>query len=192
MLILSDTSVVGENVLKNRILVVGLGQPYLDLLAQVRKNVLFIALERPEQFSPQLHVLEGLMFSANLLEKMQELLAAYRGRPIYGVGSESALQEVEWIKPPPQPREVEALLSERLGEIRQPSPTTGLLNEGVLVKNKNFPDWGIGVVVTELDDGLYRVHFPKAVKFTTKTTHVCHRTTLRIIGSIKEFKREAS
>lgn len=178
--------------LNNRILVVGLERRALELLNQIRSDFIFIAIDSPRRFNSTIHALEAVIFAGHLLGDMGAVLEEHTGRPVFGLGPRRTAPGVQWLEDVPKPIDLEKLLLESLGTLRAPPRKTGEIEVGTVVKNKTFGSWGPGVVKKALENDLFLVNFPKAQKIVKKEDHVCHKSILRIICSIKELTNEAS
>ncbi len=178
--------------LNNRILVIGLERRYLDVLSQMKSEFIFISIDHPSKYRSEIHQLEGLIFRDQLLMSMGDIISHYRSRPIFGIGVGPVLPGITWLNPIPTPESLETILISSLGNVRLPPENTGRIEVGTLVKNKTFASWGIGVVKTHMGDDLFMISFPQAFKITKKETHICHKSTLRIIGNIKELTNETN
>ncbi len=178
--------------LSNRILVIGFDRRYLEFISQMKSNFFFIHLNHPSKFEPSIHITEGLIFDSQVLLDMGDILNHFKSRPIFGVGKGPSLDHVRWISSQPSVESLETLLIESLGTLRTPPKDTGKIEVGTIVKNKIIASWGLGVVRQVLEDDLFLITFPQALKVIKKENHVCHKSTLRIICSIKELKNETS
>ena len=173
--------------LNNRILVIGLERRYLEFISQMKSDFIFFHLDHPSKFRLESNNLEGLIFKDAYLKDMGSILSHYKSKPIYGIGSGPVLDGIKWLNPAPTTDKLEELLMEDLGTLRAPPPGTGTIESGTVVKNKTFPSWGMGVVKRNLGEDLFVVNFPNALKITKKEEHICHKSILRIICSIKEL-----
>lgn len=177
--------------LNNRVLVIGLEKAYLDLLAQIKSEFLFVALTDVNQFDPVNHSYEALVFNGDADLDINLILLAYDGKPVFAIGNKRNIEGIKWISPPPKPSFMEETLLNLLGNLRSPPRHTGELAEGSIVKSKTFPSWGLGVVKRKLDNGLLAVVFPEIKKTMDKEEQICHMTSLRMICTIKEIRNEA-
>lgn len=178
--------------LNNRILVIGLDRNHLELLSQVRNDYIFIHLDHPSKYRRANHAYEGLIFEDRLLLGMGDILNDFKSRPIFGIGTGPMLDGILWLTPPLRRDGVEQFLLNIMGTLRPPPANTGVIEVGTIVKNKTFSSWSVGVVKKVLEDDLYFVNFPQAAKITGQENHVCHKTTLRIICSMKELTNETN
>lgn len=178
--------------LNNRILVIGLENRYLDLLSQIKTDFIFIYLPNPSVYNPSMHLLEGVIFNSLQLLELGDIIKDFKSKPIFGIGKGPKIEGITWLENIPKPDEFEAILVEALGTSRAPPSKTGEFAVGTIVKNKTFPSWGLGVVKTVLEDDLFIVSFPSALKLMKTENHTCHKTTLRIICTIKELTNETN
>lgn len=176
--------------LKNRILVVSFTNRILDLLSQVKTDYIFIHLEHPSKYKSTLHSFEALIFESQLFLDLGEIIKDYKNKPIFGLGTGPTLDGIHWIKTIPKPEALEEILALTLGDLRAPPIDTGKIELGSIVKNKTFGSWGKGIVKEELGEDLFLVHFPNAFKIVKKKDHTCHKSTLRLICSVKELTSE--
>lgn len=176
--------------LNNRILVIGLERRYLEYISQMKSHFIFLHLENPGKYNPRVHTSEGLIFEGQLLLEMGDIIQNFKSKPVFGIGKGPALDDIRWIGTLPKVEVLEDLLTSSLGDLRAPPRDTGNIEIGTVVKNKTFSSWGIGVVIKELEDDLLLVKFPHCLKTLKKDEHVCHKSTLRIICSIKELSNE--
>lgn len=176
--------------LNNRILVIGLERRNLESITQMKSDFIFIHLEHPSKYNSVTHSFESLIFDGKSFEEMSDILKDYNSRPSWGIGNGPRLEGVTWLESLPFAKDLEKILLDALGTLRAPPKNTGLIELGTVVKNKTFPSWGMGVVKKSVGDDLYLVNFPQALKITKKEEHVCHKSTIRIICSIKELTNE--
>ncbi len=178
--------------LNNRILVIGLELRYLEFISQMKSDFIFIHLDHPSKYRPAIHSIEGLIFDSQQLLNMGDILNEFKLKPVIGMGKGPTIEGIRWVSTPTKPEILESILLEALGTLRSPPQNTGKLETGTIVKNKTFSSWGLGVVKKALDDDLFLVSFPQAMKTLKKEDHVCHKSALRIICSIKELTNETS
>lgn len=178
--------------LNNRILVIGLDRRTLDLLGQIRSDFIFIALEHPGKYSSSVHAFEAVVFNGTYAADMGPVLADFVGRPAFGLGRPVTMDGVKWLLGIEKPLEFEKALLDAIGTLRAPPRNTGVIEPGTVVKNKTFASWGVGVVKRALENDLYVVTFPGALKIVKKEEHICHKSILRIICGLKELTHEAS
>ena len=175
--------------LNNRILVVGLDRNYLDILAKIKSEFLFISIPSLKNYDETIHSLEGLIFNGDQMSDIARILPHFDKKPIFGIGKGPLLESVRWVAPPPNPLELEKTLNDLLGDLRAPPNHTGLLGVGTVVKNKIFSTWGLGVIKQKLEDDLYVVNFPQVAKVMKKEDQVCHKSVLRMICTLKEITK---
>lgn len=176
--------------LNNRILVVGLERRYLESLSQMKSEFIFIHLEDPSKYNSLNHSFECLIFESKFMEEMTDILKDYNSRPLLGIGKGPHVDGITWLIQPPIALDLENILLNALGTLRAPPKNTGQIEPGTVVKNKTFPSWGMGVVKKTIGDDLFLINFPQALKITKKDEHVCHKSAIRIICSIKELTNE--
>ncbi len=176
--------------LNNRVLVIGLERFYLDLLSAIKSEFVFLALTDDDQFNKLNHMYEALIIHGELVRRNSNVLAHYKGKPIFAIGYGEEREGVTWVAPPPEPARLEEALLDLLGKLRAPPIRTGDLKVGTIVKSKTFPTWGLGVVKRELADGMMVVAFPDVVKVFKKDEHHFHKSTLRMICTLKEITNE--
>lgn len=177
-------------ILANRILVLGLNTAEADELSKIEGNYLFIRVTNLEKLQAINKKYDCLIIAESELKNFSPILANFEPKKVFIVTEKEAFDEFTVLKRPLRAMNIQGTLDTQLGEFRLPPRDTGLIQKGSIVKNKLFPEWGLGHVQEDLGDGNFTIKFTHTEKLMKKAEITCHKSLLRIICTIQEFTYE--
>ncbi len=177
-------------ILANRVLVLGLNPSEADELSKIDGNYLFIRVTNFEKLQSVKKKYDCLVIAESELKNLSSILGSFDPKKVFIVTDKEAFDEFTVIARPLRAMDVQGILDTQLGEFRLPPKDTGLIQKGSIVKNKLFPEWGLGHVQDDLGDGNFLIKFTNTEKLMKKAEITCHKSLLRIICTIQEFTYE--